>query len=175
MNAPITHYRCCLYRKVLPYLLYSIYLRSYRCNNSHYFIYLDSFFHSSDESPDSSTSSSIVFQSLNQAPTDAAQSSKVPPTETHPVKALVPTQEKSQVVCPKTVRCIPKNFVPCVFLGQQELISNSKCPATGWDSSAPLEERPSRSSIELNNSFLNKECQQWPDICTTKPSKEASA
>lgn len=117
-------------------------------------------------------SSSIIFQSQSQ--TDAAQSSKVPPTETHPVKAIVPTQEQGRVVCPKTMRRIPKNYVPCVFLGQQELIKNSKCPATGWDNSALLEEQSSRSSIELNNSFLIEECQQWPDICTARPSKEVS-
>lgn len=160
---------------MLPCLRYSIYLRACRCNNSHCLIYLDSFIHSSDEIPDSS-SFSIVFQSLSPAPTDAAQSANAPPTETQPIKAIVPTQEKGQVVCPKTMRCIPKNYVPCVFLGQRELIKNAKCPATGLDSSSLLEERSSRSSIELNNnSCLNKESQQWPDICTTKPSKEVCA
>ncbi|XP_051273712.1 eukaryotic translation initiation factor 2-alpha kinase 1 isoform X1 [Dicentrarchus labrax] len=119
---------------------------------------------SSDKSPDSS-SSSIVFQSLSQAPTDTASSAKV--------RALVPTQEKGQVVCPKTMRRIPENYVPCVFLGQRELIKGSKCPATGWDSSALLEEESSRSSIELNNnSCIDKECQGWTDIRTTKPLKE---
>lgn len=82
-------------------------------------------------------------------------------------------QEKGQVVCPKTMRCIPKNYVPCVFLGQQELVAGSKCPATGWESPALLEEQSSRSSIELNNNAcLNKESLQWSEICTTKPSKE---
>uniref|UniRef100_A0A8P4G4G5 Eukaryotic translation initiation factor 2-alpha kinase 1 n=1 Tax=Dicentrarchus labrax TaxID=13489 RepID=A0A8P4G4G5_DICLA len=104
------------------------------------------------DSPDSS-SSSIVFQSLSQAPTDTASSAKV--------RALVPTQEKGQVVCPKTMRRIPENYVPCVFLGQRELIKGSKCPES------------SRSSIELNNnSCIDKECQGWTDIRTTKPLKE---
>uniref|UniRef100_A0A3Q3VWZ2 non-specific serine/threonine protein kinase n=1 Tax=Mola mola TaxID=94237 RepID=A0A3Q3VWZ2_MOLML len=71
------------------------------------------------------------------------------------------------------MRCIPKNYVPCVFLGPRELIKNSKCPATGWESSALLEEQCSRSSIEVNNnSCLNKDCQQWPESSVTKPSKE---
>nr|XP_046234192.1 eukaryotic translation initiation factor 2-alpha kinase 1 isoform X2 [Scatophagus argus]XP_046234193.1 eukaryotic translation initiation factor 2-alpha kinase 1 isoform X2 [Scatophagus argus] len=127
-----------------------------------------------DESSGSSdTSSSIVFQSLSHAETDTAQSAKIPPREMQPVRALVSTQEKGQVVCPKTMRRIPKNYVPCVFLGQGEPLRSSKCPATGWDSSALLEEQSSRSSIELNNnSLINKECQQWPDIRTRKPSKE---
>ncbi|KAK2820797.1 hypothetical protein Q5P01_023756 [Channa striata] len=129
--------------------------------------------HSSDESTDSSASSSIVFQSLSQTPTDAAASAKGPQRETQSVRALVPTQAKGQVVCPKTMRCIPENYIPCVFLGQQGPIKNSKCPAMGWDSSMLLEDNSSRSSIELNNnSCINKECQQWPDKSTTKPSKE---
>ncbi|XP_070847574.1 eukaryotic translation initiation factor 2-alpha kinase 1 isoform X2 [Chaetodon trifascialis] len=129
---------------------------------------------SSDESSDSSsTSASIVFQSLSQASTDAAPSAKVPPRETQPIKALVPTQEKGQVVCPKTMRRIPNNYVPCVFLGQRDPMKSSKCPATGWESSALLEEESSRSSIELNNnSCAGKECQQWADVRTTKPSQE---
>ncbi|XP_076615124.1 eukaryotic translation initiation factor 2-alpha kinase 1 isoform X3 [Chaetodon auriga] len=129
---------------------------------------------SSDESSDSSsTSASIVFQSLSQASTDAAPSAKAPPREIQPIKALVPTQEKGQVVCPKTMRRIPNNYVPCVFLGQRDPMKSSKCPATGWESSALLEEGSSRSSIELNNnSCAGKECQQWADVCTTKPSQE---
>ncbi|XP_044034897.1 eukaryotic translation initiation factor 2-alpha kinase 1 isoform X2 [Siniperca chuatsi] len=128
---------------------------------------------SSGENPDGGSSSSIVFQSLSQAPTHAASSAKVPPRETQPVKALVPTQEKDQVVCPKTMRRIPENYVPCVFLGQQGPMKSSKCPATGWDSSALSEEESSRSSIELNNnSCMDRECQQWADKRTTKPSKE---
>ncbi|XP_041819042.1 eukaryotic translation initiation factor 2-alpha kinase 1 isoform X2 [Chelmon rostratus] len=125
---------------------------------------------SSDESPDnSSTSASIVFQSLSQASTEAAPSAKVPPGETQPIKALVTTQEQGQVVCPKTMRRIPTNYVPCVFLGQQDPMKSSKCPA----SSALLEEESSRSSIELNNnSCVSKECQQWADVRTTKHSKE---
>lgn len=128
---------------------------------------------SSSESLDSnSISSSIVFQSLSQAPTDAASSAEVPPKQTQSTKALVPTQEKGQVVCPKTMRRLPKNYVPCVFLGSQDLRKNSKCPATGWDSSALLEES-SRSSIELNNnSCVDKERQQWADVRTTKSPKE---
>ncbi|XP_030256149.1 eukaryotic translation initiation factor 2-alpha kinase 1 isoform X1 [Sparus aurata] len=128
---------------------------------------------SSDESPDSSSTSSIVFESLSQAPTDAAPSANVHPRETQPVKALVPTQENGQVVCPKTMRRIPKNYVPCVFLGHRDPMKGTKCPATGWDSSALLEEESSRSSIELNNnSCIEKDCQQWADVCTTKPPKE---
>ncbi|XP_059180368.1 eukaryotic translation initiation factor 2-alpha kinase 1 isoform X2 [Centropristis striata] len=126
----------------------------------------------SDESPDSnSASSSIVFQSLSQAPTDT--SDKEPPGDAESVKALVPTKEAGQVVCPKTMRRLPKNYVPCVFLGQRGPPKSSKCPATGWDSSVLLEEESSRSSIELNNnSYVDKEFQQWADKQTTKPSKE---
>lgn len=52
----------------------------------------------------------------------------------------------------------------------------TKCPATGWDSSALLEEESSRSSMELNNnSCIDKDCQQWADVCTTKPPKEVCA
>ncbi|XP_026207243.1 eukaryotic translation initiation factor 2-alpha kinase 1 isoform X2 [Anabas testudineus] len=128
---------------------------------------------SSDESTDSSTSSSIVFQSPSQAQADAASSAEVSQRETQAVGALFPTQEKGQVVCPKTMHHIPGNYVPCVFLGQQGLMKNSRCPATGWDSSALFEEDSNRSSIELNNnSCIKKECQQWPDKRTTKPSKE---
>uniref|UniRef100_A0A4W6CL25 Eukaryotic translation initiation factor 2-alpha kinase 1 n=1 Tax=Lates calcarifer TaxID=8187 RepID=A0A4W6CL25_LATCA len=126
------------------------------------------------DSPDSSdTGSSIVFRSLSQPQSAAAASAKVSTTETQFVTALVPTQENGQVVCPKTMRRIPENYVPCVFLGQHAPIKSSKCPATGWDSSALLEEESSRSSIELNNNFCrDKEYQQWTDKRTTKPSKE---
>ncbi|XP_036937571.1 eukaryotic translation initiation factor 2-alpha kinase 1 isoform X1 [Acanthopagrus latus] len=128
---------------------------------------------SSDESPDSSSTSSIVFESLSHAPSDAAPRAKAHPGETQPVKALVPTQENGQVVCPKTMRRIPKNYVPCVFLGHRDPMKATKCPATGWDSSALLEEESSRSSMELNNnSCIDKDCQQWADVCTTKPPKE---
>ncbi|XP_022598958.1 eukaryotic translation initiation factor 2-alpha kinase 1 isoform X1 [Seriola dumerili] len=125
-----------------------------------------------DGSPDNSdTSLSIVFQSLSESPTDKAASAKVSPKETE--SALVPTQEKGQVLCPKTMRRLPENYVPCVFLGQRDPVKSSKCPATGWDSSALLEEDSSRSSIELNNNSCNdKECQQWADKRTIKPSKE---
>ncbi|TMS22007.1 Eukaryotic translation initiation factor 2-alpha kinase 1 [Larimichthys crocea] len=121
---------------------------------------------SSIESPDSSSSSSsIVFQSLSEV-----ASAKVPSRDTQPVKALVPAQEKGQVVCPKTMRRIPTNYVPCVFLGQRDPAKGSKCPATGLDSSALLEEESSRSSIELNNNFcIDGEYPQWGDIHTTKP------
>ncbi|XP_067345379.1 eukaryotic translation initiation factor 2-alpha kinase 1 isoform X2 [Channa argus] len=129
--------------------------------------------HSSDESTDSSTSSSIVFQSRSEAPTDASASAQGPQRETQSVRALFPPQEKGQVVCPKTMHCIPENYIPCVFLGQQSPMNNSKCPAMGWDSSALLEDNSSRSSIELNNnSCINKEFQQWAEKSTTKPSKE---
>ncbi|XP_069547460.1 eukaryotic translation initiation factor 2-alpha kinase 1 isoform X1 [Brachyistius frenatus] len=126
---------------------------------------------SSDDSLDSgSLSSSIIFQSLSQAPTDAASCADVPAKETQPVKALVSVQE-GQVVCPKTMHRLPENYVPCVFLEGPKL--SSKCPAVTWDSSALLEEESSRSSIELNNNAcIDKECQQWDDKCTTKPSKE---
>ncbi|XP_047465114.1 eukaryotic translation initiation factor 2-alpha kinase 1 isoform X2 [Mugil cephalus] len=128
---------------------------------------------SSDESLDgSSVGSSVVFQSHSGAPTEAAPSAKLPPRETQPVKALVPAKE-GQVVCPKTMRRIPENYVPCVFLGQRGPVQSSKCPAMGWDSSALLEEESSRSSNELNNnSCVDKERQQWADKRKTKPSKE---
>lgn len=134
---------------------------------------------SSDESfsNSGSSSSSIVFQSLSQAPTDVTHSAKVlPATEIQPIKGICPTQETGQVVCPKTMRRIPKNYVPCVFLGQQDLVKTSKCPAKGWDDSLMLEEQSSKGSAELNNnSLVNGECQQWTDISTSKPSKEVFA
>lgn len=129
-------------------------------------------FLSSDENSDSS-SSSIVFQSLSKAPADADQSAKVPQSETRAFKAVAPAQETGQVVCPKTMRCIPRTYVPCVFLGQQELMKNSKCPAADWDRVAPLDELSSRSSIEMNdNSCYNTDIRQWSEATSTKPSKE---
>ncbi|KAM4524024.1 eukaryotic translation initiation factor 2-alpha kinase 1 isoform 2-T2 [Odontesthes bonariensis] len=126
---------------------------------------------SCDNRDNSSTGSSIVFQSHSQAPVDAASSAKEPPSDTQPTRALVSAQE-GHIVCPKTMRRIPENYVPCVFLGQQGDMKNSKCPATDWDTSALLEES-SRSSIELNNnSHIDKECQQWTDKRTRRPSKE---
>ncbi|XP_028423925.1 eukaryotic translation initiation factor 2-alpha kinase 1 isoform X2 [Perca flavescens] len=120
---------------------------------------------SSNESPDNSgSSSSIVFQSLSQASTDSASNAKVPPREAEHVTALVPTQEKGKVVCPKTMRRIPENYVPCVFLGQGGPPKSSKCPAMGRNSSALLEEESSRSSMELNNNSCINKC--------TKPFKE---
>ncbi|XP_032358937.1 eukaryotic translation initiation factor 2-alpha kinase 1 isoform X2 [Etheostoma spectabile] len=121
---------------------------------------------SSNESPyNSRSSSSIVFQSLSQASTDSASNAKGPPTAVEHVTALVPTQEKAQMLCPKTMRRIPENYVPCVFLGQRGPPKSSKCPAMGRDSSALLDEESSRSSMELNNnSCINK--------CTAKPFKE---
>lgn len=126
-----------------------------------------------DESGENnSSSSSIVFQSHSQIPTETASSAKVPQRDTQPIKALVPTQE-GQVVCPKTMRRIPENYVPCVFLGQQGPIKASKCPAMGWDASPVLDEESSRSSMELNNnSCIDKECQQWTEKRPTRPSKE---
>lgn len=129
---------------------------------------------SSDKSPDSSdTSSSIVFQSLSQEQTDAASSAKVVVEEAEPVRALVSNHDMGQVVCPKTMRRIPENYVPCVFLGQRAPVKNSKCPAMGWDSSVLIEEESSRSNMELNNtSYNDKECQPWADTCRAKPIKE---
>ncbi|XP_031595550.2 eukaryotic translation initiation factor 2-alpha kinase 1 isoform X2 [Oreochromis aureus] len=126
-----------------------------------------------DESGENnSSSSSIVFQSHSQIPTETASSAKVPQRDTQPIKALVPTQD-GQVVCPKTMRRIPENYVPCVFLGQQGPIKASKCPAMGWDASPVLDEESSRSSMELNNnSCIDKECQQWTEKRPTRPSKE---
>lgn len=127
----------------------------------------------SDESLDSSSSFSIVFQSPSQTPNDCASSAKVPPGEAEPVKPLVTNQDSGQVVCPKTMRRIPKNYVPCVFLGQGGASNISKCPARGWDSSAPLEEESGRSSIELNNNSCNdKDFQPWADKRTAKSSDE---
>ncbi|XP_053270219.1 eukaryotic translation initiation factor 2-alpha kinase 1 isoform X1 [Pleuronectes platessa] len=107
----------------------------------------------------SDDSLSIVFRSLTQASTDAAACDKVSMSETPSVKALGPAQEKGQVVCPQTMRRIPENYVPCVFLGQKGPIKSSKCPAMGWDSSELLEEESGR--IELND----KSCidEQWAD------------
>ncbi|KAM6897781.1 eukaryotic translation initiation factor 2-alpha kinase 1 [Xenentodon cancila] len=126
----------------------------------------------SDDSLDNSgTSSSIVFQSLSHAPTDAASSAKVP-SETHPVRAVTSTQE-GQVACPKMIRRIPENYVPCVFLGQRGSVKSSKCPVTGWESAALLEEESSRSSSELNNNpCIDKDCQQWAGKHIKSRSKE---
>ncbi|XP_056911014.1 eukaryotic translation initiation factor 2-alpha kinase 1 isoform X1 [Takifugu flavidus] len=126
---------------------------------------------SSDENSDSS-SSSIIFQSLSKQQADADQSAQDPERDTQAVKAVGSAQEVGQVVCPKTMRCIPRNYIPCVFLGQQDLIKNSKCPATGWDRSAVLDEQTSGSSIKLNNnSCFNTDIQQWSDVAVTKPSE----
>lgn len=131
---------------------------------------------SSDESMDGSSSSSIVFQSLSQVPVDVANSAMaLPAAETLAVNGVSPTQGTGQVVCPKTMRRIPKNYVPCVFLGQRDLMKTSKCPAKGCDGSLRVKEQSSRGSAELNNSQVNGECQQWPDVCATKASKEVSA
>ncbi|KAF3853371.1 hypothetical protein F7725_014059 [Dissostichus mawsoni] len=125
---------------------------------------------SSDQSSySSSVSSSIIFQSRSQASTDS--DAKEPPRETDPFTALVPTPETGQVVCPKTMRRVPNNYVPCVFLGQRAPPKSSKCPA--MSSSALLEDGSSRSSIELNNnSCYDQEFQQWADLHPTKPPKE---
>ncbi|XP_033962566.1 eukaryotic translation initiation factor 2-alpha kinase 1 isoform X1 [Pseudochaenichthys georgianus] len=125
---------------------------------------------SSDQSSySSSVSSSIIFQSRSQASTDS--DAKEPPRETNPFTALVPTPETGQVVCPKTMRRVPNNYVPCVFLGQRATPKSSKCPA--MSSSALLEDGSNRSSIELNNnSCYDQEFQQWADLRPTKPPKE---
>lgn len=130
------------------------------------------FIHSFGDSPDnSSSSSSIVFQSQSQAEADAASSVKGPASEAHPMTAIVSSKE-GQAVCPRTMRRIPENYVPCVFLGQREPKNGSKRCAMGWDTSALLDEE---SSIELNNNFyIDKECQQWADKCSRRPSKEVS-
>ncbi|XP_027883238.1 eukaryotic translation initiation factor 2-alpha kinase 1 isoform X3 [Xiphophorus couchianus] len=127
-----------------------------------------------DDSLDSSSSSSssIVFQSHSQGETGAASSAKGPPTESQPIRALVSAQDR-QVACPKTVRLLPENYVPCVFLGQGEPRNGSKCPAMGWDRSAMLDEDSSRSSVELNNnSCVDKDHQQWAEIHTRRSSKD---
>ncbi|KAF7204743.1 eukaryotic translation initiation factor 2-alpha kinase 1 isoform X1 [Nothobranchius furzeri] len=114
-----------------------------------------------DSPENSSSSSSIVFESLSQPGADAVSKAKDSPSDGH-------------VVCPRTMRRIPENYVPCVFLGQREPKRGSKCLAMGWDASPLLEEGSSRSSIELNNnSCLDKECPQWADRKRTRrPSKE---
>lgn len=108
-------------------------------------------------------------------PTDVTDSSMVlPAAETLAVNGVPLTQETGQVVCPKTMRRIPRNYVPCVFLGQRDLVKTSKCPAKGCDSSLLAQEQSSQGSVELNNSQVNRECQQWSDVCVTKSSKEVS-
>uniref|UniRef100_A0A3Q4HXA5 Eukaryotic translation initiation factor 2-alpha kinase 1 n=1 Tax=Neolamprologus brichardi TaxID=32507 RepID=A0A3Q4HXA5_NEOBR len=125
-----------------------------------------------DSGEKNSSSSSIVFQSHSQTPAETASSAKVPQRDAQPIKAVVSTQE-GQVVCPKTMRRIPENYVPCVFLGQQGPIKAPKCPAMGWDASAVLDEESSRSSMELNNnSCIDKECHQWTEKHPMRPSKE---
>ncbi|MEQ2204431.1 hypothetical protein XENOCAPTIV_013129 [Xenoophorus captivus] len=115
--------------------------------------------------------SSIVFQSHSQAETGADSSAKGPP-DTQLRRALV-SRPDCQTVCPKTVQRMPENYVPCVFLGQGEHRSSSKCPAMGWDRSAMLDKESCRSSIELNNnSYIDKEHQQRAEIHTRRPSKD---
>ncbi|KAM3859861.1 eukaryotic translation initiation factor 2-alpha kinase 1 [Diretmus argenteus] len=134
---------------------------------------------STDESPDCSSGggdgSSIVFQSTSHGKSNTSSSAQGPPEETPPIKALVPSQDAGQVVCPKTVRRIPENYVPCVFLGQRSAVMNSACPTVSWDGSALLEEESSRGNLELNNnnnSCVGVEGQQWADRHTAKPTKE---
>lgn len=139
------------------------------CSAALHLPFFSPFIHSfGDGSDNSSSSSSIVFQSLSQAEPDAASSVK----ETQPMRAIVSSNE-GQVVCPRTMRRIPENYVPCVFLGQRAPKNGSKCLAMDWDASALLDEEPSRNSTELNNnSYIDKECQQWADKCSRRPSKE---
>nr|XP_040031739.1 eukaryotic translation initiation factor 2-alpha kinase 1 isoform X1 [Gasterosteus aculeatus aculeatus] len=122
---------------------------------------------SSDESSDNSNSSSIVFQSLSQAPTDSR--ANVPPREAEPLGAL-----GAAPVCAETTRQIPKNYVPCVFLGQGGPPKSSKCPAMGWEGAALVEDESSRGDIELNNnSCIDGEFQQWASKRrAANPSKE---
>lgn len=120
----------------------------------------------------SSTSSSVVFQSHSQGERGAASGAKGPPPKSQPKAALVSTQEH-QAVCPKTAPCIPEDYVPCVFLGQGEPRNSSRCPAMGWERSAILDEDSSRSSFELNNnSFIDKEPQQWAEVHSRRSSKD---
>lgn len=138
--------------------------------------------YSSDESLDSTSSSSIVFQSLSQVPVDVTNSAMIlPAAETLDVNGISPTQETGHVVCPKTMRRIPKNYVPCVFLGQRDLVKTkcpftgpSKCPVKGCDGSLLVEEQSGSAELN-NNSQVNGECQQWSDFGATTPSKEVSA
>ncbi|MEQ2250776.1 hypothetical protein ILYODFUR_004304 [Ilyodon furcidens] len=124
-----------------------------------------------DSLDNSSTSSSIVFQSHSQAETGSDSSAKGPP-DTQLRRALV-SRPDCQTVCPKTVQRMPENYVPCVFLGQGEHRSSSKCPAMGWDRSAMLDKESCRSSIKLNNnSYIDKEHQQRAEIHTRRPSKD---
>ncbi|XP_077481722.1 eukaryotic translation initiation factor 2-alpha kinase 1 isoform X2 [Stigmatopora argus] len=107
----------------------------------------------SDEDPDDGSSSfSVVFQSLSQ-PQSAAQSGD---------PRAKPLQEMAQGVCPKMMRRIPENYVPCVFLGQRGPVQTAKCPAVGWETSR-LEES-SGDSVELNNnndSSVENKCEQY--------------
>ncbi|KAM8837826.1 eukaryotic translation initiation factor 2-alpha kinase 1 isoform 2-T2 [Spinachia spinachia] len=128
---------------------------------------------SSDESYENvSNSSSILFQSLSQAATDST--ANVPPREGEPFGALGAAPERSQVVCAVNTRQIPKNYVPCVFLGQGGPPNSSKCPAMGWEGAALVEEESSRGSIELNNnSCIDEDSPPWASKRrTANPSKE---
>ncbi|XP_034050475.1 eukaryotic translation initiation factor 2-alpha kinase 1 isoform X2 [Thalassophryne amazonica] len=122
----------------------------------------------------SSTGSSIVFQNLSQPQPHNGSGAETHPGEIPSVTALVPAQEKIQMLCPKTRVLIPEDYVPCVFLGQRGPLRNSKCPSMKWDSSALIEEGSRRSSIELNNnSLIDTEVQQLADKHRQKASKEA--
>ncbi|XP_028990340.1 eukaryotic translation initiation factor 2-alpha kinase 1 isoform X2 [Betta splendens] len=124
---------------------------------------------SSESSDSPGSSSSIVFQSCSREQTDAASNGKISQEDSQAIKFIV--QEKGKMVCPKTMHRIPENFVPCVFLGQQDTMKSSRCPAMGWDSLALLDEDVNRSRTELNNNPYKKEG-EWANKVTTKPSKE---
>ncbi|XP_061666679.1 eukaryotic translation initiation factor 2-alpha kinase 1 [Syngnathoides biaculeatus] len=130
----------------------------------------------SDEDPERSSSSfSVVFQSISQPQADSCANTTVPPGDGPPAKPLALMQEKGQGLCPNMMRRIPENYVPCVFLGQRGSMKASKCPAVGWDMSSLLEGESSRNSIELNNNNTceEKKCEQYnnnKDLA--RPSKE---
>ncbi|XP_029953217.1 eukaryotic translation initiation factor 2-alpha kinase 1 isoform X2 [Salarias fasciatus] len=123
---------------------------------------------SSDESFDSNgSSSSIVFQSLSRARQEAAVSARAPQRDSPPVTAVVAAQQ-GPVVCPKTMRRIPENYVPCVFLGQRGPPEASRCPAMSLDASLLLEEESCRSSVPLNDNERPPRAEKR----AAKPSKE---
>ncbi|XP_015248590.1 PREDICTED: eukaryotic translation initiation factor 2-alpha kinase 1 isoform X3 [Cyprinodon variegatus] len=118
----------------------------------------------SDESADNSGNSfSVVFQSQSQA-----ESANGLPSES---QSLV-SRPDCKIMCPKEKNRM-QDYVPCVFLEQEEPGNGSKCPVMSHDQSAVLGEEASRSSIEQNNnSCTEREHQQCAEIHSRKPSKD---
>lgn len=126
---------------------------------------------SSDENHNTSSGSSIIFESFTQE-LSIGSCGKVHSEVNGAVRTFASAAEKGQVLCTKPKRHIPENFVPCVFLGQRT-VNHSRCPVMGADSSVVFEEESTKSNTDLSNgSYSEKEDQQKVEKCLTKPIKE---